>query len=83
MRLLKAVDLTAWADKPVAQFLRRDEAAGSRSPAASCTSRKIFFLDEPTTGLDPISAHGRVGEMLSRLKHERDLTIHRDHALHG
>jgi ABC-2 type transport system ATP-binding protein len=35
---------------------------------------KIFFLDEPTTGLDPVSRVA-VWEMLSRLKHERDLTI--------
>jgi ABC-2 type transport system ATP-binding protein len=35
---------------------------------------KIFFLDEPTTGLDPIS-HSAVWYMLSRLKRERDLTI--------
>jgi ABC-2 type transport system ATP-binding protein len=35
---------------------------------------KVFFLDEPTTGLDPIS-RGAVWEMLSRLKRERDLTI--------
>jgi ABC-2 type transport system ATP-binding protein len=35
---------------------------------------KIFFLDEPTTGLDPASRVA-VWEMLSRLKRERDLTI--------
>ncbi|HLX72373.1 MAG TPA: DUF4162 domain-containing protein, partial [Verrucomicrobiae bacterium] len=35
---------------------------------------KIFFLDEPTTGLDPVSRVG-VWEMLSRLKRERELTI--------
>ena len=35
---------------------------------------KIFFLDEPTTGLDPVSRVS-VWEMLSRLKRERDLTI--------
>jgi ABC-2 type transport system ATP-binding protein len=35
---------------------------------------KIFFLDEPTTGLDPVSRVA-VWEMLSRLKRERDLTI--------
>jgi energy-coupling factor transporter ATP-binding protein EcfA2 len=35
---------------------------------------KIFFLDEPTTGLDPVSRVA-VWEMLSRLKKERDLTI--------
>ena len=35
---------------------------------------KIFFLDEPTTGLDPVSRVA-VWDMLARLKHERDLTI--------
>jgi len=35
---------------------------------------RIFFLDEPTTGLDPVSRVA-VWEMLSRLKRERDLTI--------
>jgi ABC-2 type transport system ATP-binding protein len=35
---------------------------------------KIFFLDEPTTGLDPVS-RVTVWEMLARLKTERDLTI--------
>jgi ABC-2 type transport system ATP-binding protein len=35
---------------------------------------KIFFLDEPTTGLDPVSRVA-VWEMLSKLKQERNLTI--------
>ncbi len=35
---------------------------------------KIFFLDEPTTGLDPVSRVA-VWEMLERLKREHDLTI--------
>jgi len=35
---------------------------------------KIFFLDEPTTGLDPVSRVA-VWEMLAKLKRERDLTI--------
>lgn len=36
--------------------------------------QKIFFLDEPTTGLDPFSRIS-VWEMLTTLKRERDLTI--------
>jgi ABC-2 type transport system ATP-binding protein len=35
---------------------------------------KIFFLDEPTTGLDPVSRVA-VWEMISKLKRSRDLTI--------
>jgi ABC-2 type transport system ATP-binding protein len=35
---------------------------------------KIFFLDEPTTGLDPVS-RSAVWEMLRKIKTERDLTI--------
>ena len=35
---------------------------------------RIFFLDEPTTGLDPVSRVA-VWEMLQRIKRERDLTV--------
>jgi ABC-2 type transport system ATP-binding protein len=35
---------------------------------------KIFFLDEPTTGLDPVSRVA-VWEMLTRIKDERKLTM--------
>ena len=35
---------------------------------------RIFFLDEPTTGLDPVSRVA-VWEMLGKIKAERDLTI--------
>src|SRR5579863_6258831 len=37
-------------------------------------SPKIFFLDEPTTGLDPVSRVA-VWEMLTKIKTSRDLTI--------
>jgi ABC-2 type transport system ATP-binding protein len=35
---------------------------------------RIFFLDEPTTGLDPVSRTA-VWEMLKKIKAERDLTV--------
>jgi ABC-2 type transport system ATP-binding protein len=71
--LLAEVDLETWADKPVKNFSggmrRRLEIA-----RGLVHQPKILFLDEPTTGLDPVSRVS-VWEMLTRLKHERDLTI--------
>jgi len=71
--LLEAVDLGQWADKQVKNFSggmrRRLEIA-----RGLVHEPKIFFLDEPTTGLDPVSRVG-VWDMLERLRRERDLTI--------
>ncbi len=71
--LLEAVELAAWADKPVKNLSggmrRRLEIA-----RGLVHEPKIFFLDEPTTGLDPASRVA-VWEMLRQLKKERDLTL--------
>jgi ABC-2 type transport system ATP-binding protein len=71
--LLEAVELTQWADAPVRNLSggmrRRVEIARGlmHEPA-------MLFLDEPTTGLDPVSRTA-VWEMLRRLKTARHLTI--------
>jgi ABC-2 type transport system ATP-binding protein len=71
--LLAAVELTEWADKPVKNLSggmrRRVEIA-----RGLVHEPQIFFLDEPTTGLDPVS-RSAVWEMLRRIKAERNLTL--------
>ena len=71
--LLAAVELTQWRDKQVRHLSggmrRRVEIA-----RGLVHEPKIFFLDEPTTGLDPVSRVA-VWEMLRKIKAERELTI--------
>lgn len=71
--LLQLVDLTKWRDaqtKTLSGGMRRrlEIARGL------VHSPKIFFLDEPTTGLDPVSRVA-VWEMLTNIKSQRQLTI--------
>jgi len=71
--LLETVDLTKWRDAPTKTLSggmrRRLEIA-----RGLVHSPKIFFLDEPTTGLDPVSRVA-VWEMLTAIKSKRQLTI--------
>ena len=71
--LLETVDLTKWRDaqtKTLSGGMRRrlEIARGL------VHSPKIFFLDEPTTGLDPVSRVA-VWEMLTTIKAKRKLTV--------
>jgi len=71
--LLETVDLTKWRDaqtKTLSGGMRRrlEIARGL------VHSPKIFFLDEPTTGLDPVSRVA-VWEMLMNIKSRRKLTV--------
>src|SRR5712671_1706495 len=73
VELLETVDLTKWRGaqtKTLSGGMRRrlEIARGL------VHSPKIFFLDEPTTGLDPVSRVA-VWEMLGNIKSKRQLTI--------
>jgi ABC-2 type transport system ATP-binding protein len=71
--LLEAVQLTDWADKQVKNLSggmrRRVEIA-----RGLVHEPRVFFLDEPTTGLDPVSRVA-VWDMLRQIKEQRHLTV--------
>src|SRR6188508_2021765 len=71
--LLAAVDLTEWRDKQV-MYLSGGMRRRVEIARGLVHEPKIFFLDEPTTGLDPVSRVA-VWEMIKKIKDERQLTV--------
>jgi len=72
-RLLGAVELKQWADKPV-KFLSGGMRRRVEIARGLVHRPRVLFLDEPTTGLDPVSRTA-VWAMLRRIKAEHDLTM--------
>ena len=71
--LLELVDLAQWRNAPA-----RNLSGGMRRRLEIARGLvhhpKIFFLDEPTTGLDPVSRVA-VWEMITNIKQKRHLTV--------
>jgi len=72
-RLLESVELTQWASEPVKKLSggmrRRVEIA-----RGLVHNPRVLFLDEPTTGLDPVS-RGAVWEMVKKVKEQQEITV--------
>src|SRR6186713_2629945 len=71
--LLAAVDLTEWRHKQV-MYLSGGMRRRVEIARGLVHEPKIFFLDEPTTGLDPVSRVA-VWEMIRKIKQQRGLTV--------
>ena len=71
--LLASVDLTEWRDKQV-MYLSGGMRRRVEIARGLVHEPKIFFLDEPTTGLDPVSRVA-VWEMIKKIKEQRGLTV--------
>jgi ABC-2 type transport system ATP-binding protein len=71
--LLDAVGLLEWRDKQV-MYLSGGMRRRVEIARGLVHEPRIFFLDEPTTGLDPVSRVA-VWEMIQKIKRERDLTV--------
>jgi len=71
--LLEQVELTQWAKEPVKKLSggmrRRVEIA-----RGLVHNPRVLFLDEPTTGLDPVS-RAAVWEMVKKVKEQQELTV--------
>jgi ABC-2 type transport system ATP-binding protein len=71
--LLDAVDLKEWRDKQV-MYLSGGMRRRVEIARGLVHEPRIFFLDEPTTGLDPVSRVA-VWEMIKKIKEQRGLTV--------